>query len=45
MKIYDFEGFPNPTRIRISLAEKESLIRSSLLKLMSQVVNIEKQNF
>lgn len=22
MKIYDYEGFPNPARIRIALAEK-----------------------
>ena len=22
MKIYDFKGFPNPTRVRIALAEK-----------------------
>ena len=22
MKIYDFEGFPNPARVRIALAEK-----------------------
>ena len=25
MKIYDVEGFPNPARVRISLAEKGAL--------------------
>ena len=23
LKIYDYKGFPNPTRVRIALAEKE----------------------
>ena len=25
MKVYDVEGFPNPTRVRIALAEKGAL--------------------
>ena len=25
MKIYDFEGFPNPARVRIALAEKQAM--------------------
>jgi len=27
MKIYDTEGFPNPLRVRIALAEKAQRIR------------------
>jgi glutathione S-transferase len=33
MKIYDFEGFPNPARVRIALAEKNATNKVQFVKI------------